>query len=189
MKIRFAKETDVDKLLSIYNEYIDTAITFEYKTPSKKEFLRRIKKIQKTYPYIVLEENNHILGYAYAHEYKERKAYSWSVETTIYLDKNICAKGYGQKLYSTLTDILKKQRVKTAYACVTSENQNSLKFHKKLGFQEVGIFHNAGYKLNKWHDIIWLEKPLNKYSIPPSKILKISGNVFNDITTTLNNMS
>lgn len=166
MKIRFAKEEDVEELLSIYAEYMNTAITFEYETPSKEEFLERIKNIKKVYPYIVLEDNNKILGYAYAHEFKERKAYSWSVETTIYMDKNICAKGYGKKLYLTLLELLKLQGVRTACACVTGDNKGSMEFHKRLGFKEVGRFHNAGFKLDLWHDISWYEYPLNDYNIP-----------------------
>lgn len=174
MQIRYAKENDANKLLSIYKEYINTAITFEYEAPSRDEFLNRIKNIKKNYPYLVLEDEDRILGYAYAHEFKERKAYSWSVETTIYLDRNKCAKGYGKKLYTKLLDILKQQGIKTACACVTEINENSLNFHKKLGFKEVGRFHNAGYKLGKWYDIIWLEKPLSNYDSEPSEILKVT---------------
>ena len=85
-----------------------------------------------------------------------------------------CAKGYGKKLYTKLLDILKQQGIKTACACVTEINENSLIFHKNLGFKEVGRFHNAGYKLEKWYDIIWLEKPLNNYDSVPSEILKIT---------------
>ena len=90
------------------------------------------------------------------------------------MDKNICAKGCGKILYTKLLEILKQQGVKTACACVTGANENSINFHKKLGFEEVGRFHNSGYKLGNWYDIIWLEKPLNDYDKNPAEIINIS---------------
>ncbi len=173
MNIRFATVEDTEKLLKIYEQYINTNITFEYKLPSKEEFMQRIIDISKDYPYLVLENDNQILGYAYAHRFKERDAYAWGAELSIYMDKNICAKGYGKKLYSTLIEILKLQGVKTVYACVTGQNINSEKFHEKLGFKTVGTFHNAGFKNNTWHNIVWFEKQINDYNLNPNEIISV----------------
>lgn len=173
MKIRFVTIEDTEKLLNIYNQYIDTNITFEYKLPSVDEFRQRIIDISRDYPYIVLENNDAICGYAYAHRFKERDAYAWGAELSIYLDKNICAKGYGKKLYLTLIEILKLQGVKTVYACVTGKNTNSENFHEHLGFKTVGTFKNAGYKNNSWHNIVWFEKQINDYDINPQQIISV----------------
>ena len=98
--IRIVKLSDIPQLLRIYSYYVlHTAITFEYEVPSEKEFENRIQNILKRYPYLVYEENNTIKGYAYASVFKGRKAYDWSVETTIYVDPDCKGKGIGKKLY------------------------------------------------------------------------------------------
>ena len=159
--------------MNIYNQYIDTNITFEYKLPSVDEFRQRIIDISRDYPYIMLENNDTICGYAYAHRFKERDAYAWGAELSIYLDKNICAKGYGKKLYLTLIEILKLQGVKTVCACVTGQNTNSENFHEHLGFKTVGTLKNVGYKNNSWHNIVWFEKQINDYDINPQQIISV----------------
>ena len=85
--IRKAREEDAEELLAIYKPYVEkTAITFEYTVPTLEEFRERIKKTLKKYPYIVVEKNRKIYGYAYTGEFKSRAAYGWSVETSIYVD-------------------------------------------------------------------------------------------------------
>ena len=100
MKVRFATTKDTISILKIYEEYIDTPITFEYKLPTEKEFEERIKEIIKEYPYIVCEQEGKVVGYAYAHKYKERKAYDFDVELSIYISKSYTSKGEGKKLYN-----------------------------------------------------------------------------------------
>lgn len=88
IKLRLANITDTESLLAIYAEYIDTSITFETLLPTVDEFKRRIAEISAVYPYLVAEsKDGEILGYAYAHRFKERAAYAWGVETSIYLKK------------------------------------------------------------------------------------------------------
>lgn len=173
MKIRFATVKDSENLLKIYAQYIETPITFEYELPSVEEFSHRIEFISEDYPYIVLEENDEILGYAYAHRFKERDAYAWGAELSIYMDKNIHSKGYGKKLYGILIELLRLQGVKTAYACVTSANVQSEKFHEHLDFKKCAEFSNAGFKLGKWYGITWYELPINNYDVNPTKVKSI----------------
>ena len=86
LHIRTAQISDAEELLAIYKPYIEnTAITFEYDVPNIEEFANRIKTTLKRYPYIVAELNGKIVGYAYAGVFKGRKAYDWSVETSIYI--------------------------------------------------------------------------------------------------------
>ena len=181
MEIRFVKPEDCRQILDIYGQYINTSITFEYELPSEEDFAKRIEEISEIYPYLVLEENDKIFGYAYAHRLRERAAYQWIAELSIYLDKNITSKGHGRILYEKLLEILKLQGLKTVYGCITMPNEKSEKLHEKLGFKNVGVFSKAGYKNGKWLNIAWFEKNIapcetNPKDITPIKDLKI----FND---------
>ena len=103
MNIRIAKPEDAKKLVDIYKYYVEeTSVTFEYDIPSIEEFTKRIEKTLKKYPYLVAEKNNKIYGYAYAGAFKGRRAYDWSVETSIYVKAGISNHGVGTLLYKEL---------------------------------------------------------------------------------------
>ena len=173
MEIRFAKPEDSTALLRIYAQYIDTSFTFEYILPTEQQFAQRICSFSQTYPYLICEENGHILGYAYAHRQAERAAYGWNAEVSIYLDRAYTGKGIGTKLYQVLLELLRLQGIKTVYALVTSANPISVHMHESLGFQKIGVQTNTGYKNGAWHDIIWLHKPLAAYNLNPKPICTI----------------
>ena len=166
ISIRYATVDDAERLLEIYSYYVEkTAISFEWKVPTLTNFRSRITRTLKKFPYLVAEVENKIIGYAYAHEFVGREAYKFSAELTIYLDKNFLHRGVGRKLYEELEKILKSQGIKNLYACVgwidvedDFLNQNSAKFHQRLGFKIVGKFSKCGNKFNRWYDMIWLEK-------------------------------
>ena len=100
LKIRDAQIDDAQRLLEIYSHYVlDTAVSFEYEVPSLDEFKERIKNIKKKYPYLVCEKDGKIIGYVYASAYSERAAYDWTVETSIYVDKECHRNGAGSLLY------------------------------------------------------------------------------------------
>lgn len=165
-KIRRATENDAQELLDIYAPYItDTTITFENVIPSVADFKQRIRDISEKFPYLVAtDDNGKIVGYAYAHLYGPRAAYAWTVEASIYVDKDYKGHGLGTKLYQTLEDILKRQGVVNLMACITEENTNSIRFHEKFGYQKVGTFKKVGFKFNRWLDVIWMQKTLNSRS-------------------------
>lgn len=121
MEVRLATPQDAEELLEIYRYYVEhTAITFEYETPSITEFRQRIKQTLKRYPYLTaVDGHGKIVGYAYASSFKNRAAYDWSVETTIYVDKDVKRQGIGKKLYEALEEILRKQHVINLDACIT----------------------------------------------------------------------
>ncbi|MCR4674437.1 MAG: GNAT family N-acetyltransferase, partial [Lachnospiraceae bacterium] len=111
--IRQATEEDAKEILSIYEYYVkETAITFEYEVPTEKEFCGRIKKTLLRYPYLVAEMDGKIVGYSYLGPLKERAAYDWSAETTIYIEKNLHKKGVGRKLYEALEEAAKEIGIK-----------------------------------------------------------------------------
>ena len=173
MKIRFATEKDALALLAIYNQYIDTSITFEYILPSEEEFKNRIREYSKVYPYLICEENGTVLGYVYAHRGMERAAFQWNAEISIYLDPNICGNGMGRKLYALIIELLQLQGVKTVYGSVSTPNPRSVKLHEDMGFYFLGAYHNTGFKAGAWRDLMWFEKQIGEYDENPVPIKSI----------------
>ncbi|MBP5306027.1 MAG: GNAT family N-acetyltransferase [Lachnospiraceae bacterium] len=172
MEIRYATKEDGARLLEIYAYYVtNTAITFEYEVPSLSEFEGRIENTLKKYPYLVIEDEGTIYGYAYAGVFKGRAAYDRSCEMTIYLDKDAKKKGYGRKLYTALEEELKKRGMLNLYACIGSPitedeylTNNSEEFHAHLGYTKVGTFHKCGYKFGRWYNMIWMEKFIGEHN-------------------------
>lgn len=166
--IRIAVPDDAEAVLSVYAQYIDTPVTFEYALPSVREFRGRIVTTLEEYPWLVWEEDGLILGYAYAHRYRVRQAYQWGAELSVYVEKSVHGKGIGSALYEELIRLLVRQGVKTVYGCVTLPNEKSQALHTSLGFTEAGVLRSAGYKAGRWHDVIWYEKPVAPYDDPPA---------------------
>ena len=173
MEIRIATEDDAAEALAVYSRYIGTPITFEYELPSVGEFARRIRSTLAEYPYLVYTEEERVRGYAYAHRLAEREAYRWGAELSVYLDRNHTSRGLGKRLYRMLMEILIRQGVRTAYARVTLPNAGSRALHESLGFREVGICRNAGYKRGTWHDVMWYEKQLAPYDENPAPLKSV----------------
>lgn len=169
--IRPAVMEDAEALAAIYAPYVEqTAITFEYEVPSTEEFRGRMINTMKSYPYLVAQMGREVLGYAYASAFKTRAAYDWSVEMTIYLMQDAVGKGIGTELYMTLEDRLRKRNFLNANACIAYPNPESIAFHEKLGYREVAHFHQCGYKLGRWYDMIWMEKMLNEHPKKPKAV-------------------
>ncbi len=169
--IRNAVPQDTRALLDIYGPYVkNTAISFEYEVPSVEEFQKRIENTTKKYPYLIAEEDNQILGYAYAGAFYGRAAYDWSVETTIYLAPGATKKGVGRLLYKSLEEKLKEMGILNLYACIAYPDEedeyldkNSALFHEHMGYQKVGEFHKCGYKFGRWYSMIWMEKIIGEH--------------------------
>ncbi|KXT78935.1 N-acetyltransferase family protein [Streptococcus panodentis] len=162
MKIRLARKEDAAALVAIYAPYVEeTAITFEYDVPSVEEFAGRIEKTLVKYPYLLAEEEGRILGYAYASAYYGRTAYDWAAELSVYLAQDVRGRGVGSRLYAVLEDLLQKQGYLRFLACIALPNEASLALHRKRGYQQVAHFPKIGYKFDRWHDIVWLQKTLD----------------------------
>ncbi len=172
MIIKIATPKDAERLVEIYSYYVEnTTVTFEYDVPTVEEFRQRIENILKMFPYLVAEDNGIIIGYCYASPFKMRKAYSWSVETSIYVDKDSHGKGIGTILYNKLEEYLSIQNVINMYAGISYPNDDSETFHKKLGYKKVAHFEKCGYKLSKWVDVIWMEKFIGEHTDNPKEII------------------
>lgn len=171
MMIRSAKPEDAERLLEIYSYYVEnTAISFEYETPTLEEFRERIVTIMRKYPYLVLEDEGVIKGYSYAGVFKGRAAYAHCCEMTIYLDRESKGNGYGRALYEALESALKEIGIKNLYACIGDPEtedeyltKNSEHFHSHMGYTKVGEFHKCGYKFGRWYNMIWMEKMIGEH--------------------------
>lgn len=171
INIRNANINDARQLIKIYEPYVlNTAITFEYDVPSLDEFKNRIQSITKKYPYLVAESDGNILGYAYASLFKDRAAYDWSVEVSIYIKQDMKKHGIGKMLYTELERRLKEQNILNVYACIAYPerddeylDKNSAQFHKHLGYRRVGTFRKCGYKFGRWYNMVWYEKFIGKH--------------------------
>ena len=174
--VRAAAPEDAEQLLEIYTPFViseDSSlsnVSFELTAPSLAEFRQRIVDISSKYPYLVGEKDGQILGFVYCHPYRERLAYQWSVEVTIYLAPAGQGKGLGRLLYETMEKLLCLQGVTMAYSCITVGNDHSIKMHEALGYRLIGTFTNSGYKNGQWLDTVWLEKQLQPCPKQPDNI-------------------
>lgn len=176
--IRAAVTGDAPALLEIYGYYVEhTAITYEYEVPSLSEFESRMRHTLEKYPYLVAQEGDRIIGYAYASAYHPRAAYGWNAEMTIYLDHNERGRKVGQRLYTLMEQILQKQGIVNALALITppmtKEDESvygSMHFHEKMGYELAGRIKNSGYKFDRWFDTITMQKQLNKAAVPMNTI-------------------
>ena len=173
MQLRFADERDTAACLAIYAQYIDTSITFETALPSEEEFAGRIRSYGAVYPWLIAEEDGEILAYAYAHRAQERAAYGWNAELSVYVSKDAAGRGLGTRLYRALLALLKEQGVRTAYGVVAMPNDASAALHRKLGFRQLGVYHNTGYKKGSWRDVVWFEKHIGSFDGVPEPLCPI----------------
>ena len=179
--LRIAAESDVPAMLDIYAPYIlTTTYSFEYTVPSEEEFLERFRHYTAQFPWLVWEEDGRILGYAYGSPPFERAAYAWCAESSVYLHPDARGRGIGRKLYAALEELLRLQGYQLLYALITSENDASLRFHRRAGFVPRAEFPRCGYKLGRWLGVHWYEKQLNSVESPsnaPASWLSIGADV------------
>ena len=166
--IRLAKPADASSILNIYIPFIiNSAITFETEVPSADAFAQRIITYQENWPWLVYETEGVIAGYAYATKHRERAAYQWCVESSVYVNNDYQQRGIAKALYTTLFEILQYQGCRNVYAGITLPNDKSVGFHKSFGFSWLADYTNIGYKLNKWNTVSWWQLQLNDYSDDP----------------------
>jgi len=162
---------DAEPIQAIYAPYCLTPISFEAEPPSVEEMRGRLAKVLEQYPWLVCEDGGDILGYAYASRHRERAAYLWSVDTSIYIRLDQQRRGIGRALYTSLLAMLPLQGYVNAYAGATLPNPASVGLHEAMGFQLVGVYRQVGYKYGTWHDVAWFQRLLQpRPSEPPVPI-------------------
>lgn len=155
MLIRDAALQDAAAIAAIYNPYVlNTTISFEETAVSPDEMAQRIDHIQQQgLPYLVLEADGQVQGYAYATPWRVRKAYRFSVEVTVYLRSQVHGQGFGTALYQELFTRLKALGVHAVIGGITQPNPGSVALHEKLGMRQVALFPEVGFKFGAWRDV------------------------------------
>ena len=162
MNIRHADPArDAAGCAAIYGPFVRrTAATFEERPPTAEEFAARIERISETHPWLVAEEDGEVIGFAYGCPHRERAAYRWAAEVTVYVAPDHHRRGMGKALYRALINLLKEQGIHTLCAGVTLLNPASVSLHESLGFEQIGVYRRIGYKLGRWHDVGWWQLSL-----------------------------
>jgi len=159
--IRLATEADAAPILEIYRPSVErSSVSFETEVPTVDEMARRIAECLQTYPWIVEEHRGQLRGYAYAHRYHVRSAYRWAAQVSVYVAENSMRQGVAKRLYETLFALLETQGVRKALAAITVPNLPSQRFHESLGFEQVGVAQDVGFKLGAWQSMGWWQRPL-----------------------------
>lgn len=167
LHIRPVKPEDSEAITGIYNHYIcHSTSTFELRPLSVEEMAERIRHLSATHPYLVAESEDGVIGYCYAHRWREREAYSHTWETTVYVSIHHCGQHVGVELMTRLMEeCLRQPECQILIACITEENSASVHMHEKLGFRQVSCFKHVGYKFDRYLNVVDME-----YMLRPTDI-------------------
>lgn len=162
-QIRPATPHDAPALADLYNHYIrHSIITFEEEPVSAQAMAIRLKKVQQEQglPWLVAEHQGQLLGYSYASQWKERQAYRYTVEGTLYLQPTAQGQGLGSRLYQQLLEQLQALGKRQFIGVIALPNDASVALHEKLGMVKVAHFHQVGFKFERWIDVGYWQKAL-----------------------------
>ncbi|GAA2739999.1 GNAT family N-acetyltransferase [Terrabacter aerolatus] len=166
-RVRDATADDAGACAAIYAPYVTgTTVTFETEAPDGDEMARRIARAQSRHAFLVLEEDGAVVGYAYAGPFKERAAYRWSCEVSVYLAQDRRGRGGGRRLYEALLERLTARGYRMAAGGMTQPNEASARLHAALGFEPVGTYRAIGWKFGQARDVSWVQRPLGD-PLPP----------------------
>lgn len=166
--LRPATPADAAACRGIYAPYVhDTTVTFETEVPAVEEFAGRIRRAQERHDWLVAELDGRIVGYAYAGPVKDRAAYHWSCEVSVYLDPGARGNGLGGALYRELFSHLEAKGFRRLLAIIALPNDASVALHRSLGFREAGRLERIGFKHGRWLDVAWLQADLGPDLLAP----------------------
>ncbi|MGO9490272.1 MAG: N-acetyltransferase family protein [Solirubrobacteraceae bacterium] len=166
--VRAATAADGAACAAVYAPYVtETAITFELEPPSAAEMARRITACVASHAWVVAEEADRVVGYAYGAPLHSRPAYRWSCEVSVYVEQGRRRTGTGRALYEALLARLSERGYRMAVAGMTLPNPASVALHTAMGFEPVGVYRRIGYKHGSWHDVAWTQRPLGDAAEPP----------------------
>jgi phosphinothricin acetyltransferase len=171
MRLRSATADDAAAIADLYARFVTaSAVSFETDPPDAGAMRARIEAGVALYPWIAGEaEDGTLLGYAYAARFRERPAYRFTVETTIYLRPEAAGRGLGRRLYEPLIATLEAPGFTQAIAAITLPNAASVGLHERLGFERAGTYRQVGWKLGTWHDVGLWQRPLAQPETPPAE--------------------
>lgn len=168
LRIRLASADDADGIRAVYAPFVDTPVTFEEEVPSREAYRERIVRICEKYPCLAAEEGGRIVGFAYAHELRERIAFQWNAELSVYLAPAAQGRGAGSRLYTALLELLRLTGIKAVYGVVTSPNPASEHLHRSFGFALMGVQPHAGFTCSAWHDVAWYVREIAPFEDAPA---------------------
>jgi phosphinothricin acetyltransferase len=167
---------DAAACAAIYAPFVrESVVSFEEVAPDADAFAARIARTAATHPWLVAENDGRVVGFAYGSPHRERAAYRWACDVSVYIDARHHGRGIGRALYEQLFDRLRAQRIHVACAGITLPNEASVGLHESLGFEPVGIYRSIGWKAGAWHDVGWwrlqLLPALDDGAPPPEPLL------------------
>lgn len=153
---------DAAGIAAIYNHYIaETDVTFEEVPVRADDFVSRMQTVQsESLPWLVAEDDGRIAGYAYATRWRDRSAYRFSSEITVYLGPNDTGRGLGTKLYDALFPLVKSRGIRAVMAGIALPNAASIALHEKFGMRKVAHFERVGFKFDRWIDVGYWQSTL-----------------------------
>ena len=167
--IRIAEATDAQGVAEIYAaSVVASPISFETEVPTPQEMERRIVAVLAFAPWLVCVGEERIEGYAYASPHRERAAYRWCVDVSVYVHDGCRRVGVGRALYTALLALLRAQGFYAAHAGITLPNEPSVRLHESFEFQPVGVYPRVGFKCGAWHDVGWWQHELRGRSAEPA---------------------
>ncbi|HEX7815399.1 GNAT family N-acetyltransferase [Dyella sp.] len=170
--MRVATAQDAEACHAIYAPAVlESAITFETELPGVDSMRQRIQARLQHYPWLVWEEHGTVLAYAYAGRFRERAAYDWIAETSIYVDASARRRGIARRLYATVLHVMALQGINQAVGVITLPGDVSVALHEAMGFHAAGVWKHAGYKLERWWDVGVWQKSLLPMAQWPAPVL------------------
>jgi L-amino acid N-acyltransferase YncA len=155
-------DRDAAACRDIYAPFVrDTSVSFEEQVPTVEEFRDRIRSTAATHPWLVLEVEGRVVGYAYASPHRARAAYRWAADVTVYVAPAYRRAGVGRRLYAELLERLRRQGFQVACAGIALPNEASVGLHRAMGFEPVGVYKRIGWKAGAWHDVGWWQLELS----------------------------
>ena len=165
MEIRAAGAADVPEIQAIYAHHVLTgAGTFEESPPSVEEMSGRLAKVTASrWSWLVATDATGILGFAYYTQFRDRSAYRYCVEDSVYVREDVRGQGVGKALVARLIEDATAAGMRQMIAVIgDSENVGSIGVHASLGFQMVGTLRSVGVKFGRWVDVVWMQRPLGR---------------------------
>jgi phosphinothricin acetyltransferase len=159
---------DAAACAAIYAPYVEgRGTSFEESPPSPAELSARIERISASHAWLVDEIDGEVAGFAYASPHRERQAYRWTAETSVYVGETHQRNGVGRSLYTGLLALLSRQRMHVVCAGITLPNDASVALHEALGFELVGTYRQIGFKAGAWRDVSWWQRVLDESGADP----------------------
>ncbi len=171
-RVRPSTEDDVAEIARIYGHYVHTSTaTFELEPPTNEEVARRRTAILRLgLPYLVAEQNQKIVGYAYAGQYRPRPGYQFTIEDSVYVDPEHVGQGVGHALLTTLIAQCELGPWRQMIAVIgDTTNMASMRLHERLGFRSLGTLYSVGWKFNRWVDSVLMQRGLGVGNSLPAK--------------------